>query len=232
MILLTLDQIRECIKESKKAGACNSQLRILVELKTVEEFYHHSNAPWWVLWYAKFVLRKRWIEGEIVILKGPYNLQFEYFKLFLRGRWVEFENNLLKQGNLDHIDFYLSRNGPFEWPEYELVLLNRLVQYSLVDNIEIWYTLKRYVFNIKKRKWRILENWLLKYGTPIQFSYYAESILQGPWKELETRIATDIDGSLYYAKYVLNGPFPLGESVLKQNKEIWEWYLEFIKNKE
>jgi len=66
----------------------------------------------------------------------------------------------------------------------------------------------------------------------IRFAYqYAFSIIKGRWKEAEDTIATDAMESLKYASNVMQGRFPKGEAKMKEDKQIYDMYVDMVARK-
>lgn len=70
-------------------------------------------------------------------------------------------------------------------------------------------------------------------GTPIVITpeiAYRFTRKYGPNEDLEPLIATDARYSFWYAKYVLRGAFPLGETIILSNRDINAQYVDDVLN--
>ena len=66
---ITFAKFQKMIEAAENYGACDEAIEQLRGFKTVEEFLSHEESPEWAYLYAKFVLKRRFPQGEEVIKK-------------------------------------------------------------------------------------------------------------------------------------------------------------------
>jgi len=86
-----------------------------------------------------------------------------------------------------------------------------------------------YLYAAKIIKGKIKDEWedIIAQDDVYSF-YYARNILNGPFPKGEDVIAQDPYSSYYYAKDVLNGPFPKGEDAIATNRDLPYYYAKEI----
>ena len=96
MSLEDLD-LRELCTKAKEAGACDDVDTILEEYSSVKDLVDRNpkNAAEWAYWYARHVVKDRWLEAEPVITKDPHRAYY-YAHDVIKGRWPEAEPVIMK----------------------------------------------------------------------------------------------------------------------------------------
>ena len=84
---ITLEEIKEKIKEAEKLGACYTTIVVLENLNSLHDYLDHPDAPYWVYWMCA-EKEERWEEAENIVLKCP---QYSYYYAvdIIKDRWPE-----------------------------------------------------------------------------------------------------------------------------------------------
>ena len=82
----TFEELQEMIVIAENHEACDYFIEILKEIKSVEEFYENSHAPFWAYWYAREVIGGRFELGEETIAKSSL-YSYLYARNVLKGRF-------------------------------------------------------------------------------------------------------------------------------------------------
>ena len=120
-------KLSEAIKRAKKAGACKGDLKVLQRLPDCNVLdLKHKQAPFWAYWYAKNVIRGRWIEAEPIIMRSPYRA-YRYAKDVIKGRWFEAEPTIM--ADAEYAYWYAQNVIQGRWIEAEPTIM-RSSQYA------------------------------------------------------------------------------------------------------
>ena len=84
----------EMLLLAKEADACKEDLRILRALGEKRVLKHKKLAEWFC-WYAKYVIKGRWVEAEEAIAKGAFR-SYRYARDVIKGPWPEGETVIAK----------------------------------------------------------------------------------------------------------------------------------------
>lgn len=97
-----VNRLSTIIKRANQHRACENHLNLIKTYDNFEAASKSIHAPYWCYWYAHVVVKKRWEQGEPVILRSP---QFSYFysKRVIKGRWEEAENIIFSNGFYKHL---------------------------------------------------------------------------------------------------------------------------------
>jgi len=83
------------IRIAEKHGACSDEidrLKLLGDI-TLADMIDHTNAPYWAVWYARDVIKGRWLEAEDIIKTDPFRA-YLYARDIIEGRWLEIEDTI------------------------------------------------------------------------------------------------------------------------------------------
>ena len=89
------EKFAEFIAKARAGGAWEELLDGVENLSGWEEFWNHRKAPLIAYWYAKNVLRSRWLEAEPIIAKKP-DCSYAYALNVVRKRWPEGEPAIIQ----------------------------------------------------------------------------------------------------------------------------------------
>jgi len=110
------------IRQAEKKGACDEELYDLSQYDSIEEAMQHENAPYWCLWYAVYVIKKRWKEVEPIIMKDS-EYAFWYAHDVIGGRWEEAEPFIMK--NAGYACQYARYIIQGRWEEAEPIIVKK-----------------------------------------------------------------------------------------------------------
>ena len=85
--------ISKAVNQAKKAGACAEALDAIILFNrkaNVMSLYDHPKVIGWAYWYARNVIKGRWLEAEPVISKAA-EWAYQYARNVIKGRWLEAE---------------------------------------------------------------------------------------------------------------------------------------------
>ena len=114
-----LPAFKTVIELARKAGACEDDLRVIEKLGSWAKALKHKNAPYWLYWYARNVIKGRWPEAEPVIAKNCV-VTCGYVYHVIKGRWPEAEPVIAK--NLYYACLYARDLIKGRWPEVEAMI--------------------------------------------------------------------------------------------------------------
>ena len=119
---LTKKQVRSMLTKAKKARACSNaltEIRHLLDEGGTEAVIASEECSYWVYWYAKCVIKGRWLEAEDVILKNAFVAQ-HYARDVIKGRWLEAEDLIRTDAWVTYM--YARDVIKARWPEAEDVI--------------------------------------------------------------------------------------------------------------
>ena len=60
---MTREKLDSMIDKAIESGACKDSIEAIKALST-EQFMAHTKLPFWLYWYARRVIKGRWLEAE------------------------------------------------------------------------------------------------------------------------------------------------------------------------
>ena len=116
---ISFDEFRKMIDIAEHHKACEIDLNILRQFKSVENFIKSPNAPFWTYWYAENVLKGRFELGESIIARDAQNSLY-YAENVLKGRFALGEPAIATDAvySYDYANYVLK--GRFEAGEEEI----------------------------------------------------------------------------------------------------------------
>ena len=113
--------LRDLIQQAQAARACEDGLRDLRELGPVKvkDGLNHPKAPYWIYFYARCVIKRRWPEAESVIASDPKWAHY-YALNVIKRRWPEAESVIASDPKWAYLYALYVIKG--RWPEAESVI--------------------------------------------------------------------------------------------------------------
>ena len=93
--MITSITLEEAIVKAEEADACQKEIDIIKKFNSWEEVVEHEKAAYWFHWYARNVIKDRWIEAEEYIKKNP-RWAYYYAQDVIKDRWIEAEEYIMK----------------------------------------------------------------------------------------------------------------------------------------
>ena len=94
-IKLNWKTIQKGITQVAEWKACSIAIKELKQIKTLDEFLAHENAPFWLCWYVQQLKKGRVISVEAIIAKNVY-FTYLYCKNIAGFRIPSMEANIKK----------------------------------------------------------------------------------------------------------------------------------------
>ena len=160
---ITLKNIQILIKKAIENDACKAEIKVLKNLKTLDDFINHPDAPYWCFWVANHLMCKRWLEAEYIIARN-FSIASEYATCVMDDRWDAVENNLQSVSESDiHSSsgscyYYAKDCIQGRWEKAESIIIQ-----------SIYYSVY-YAINVLKYRWYKLEE-IIKENMETEFPY-------------------------------------------------------------
>jgi len=110
------------IKQAKEHDACEDEIEKLYKFNSIEEALEDEEASFWCYWYAREVLKDRWIEAESIIIKDA-EYAYLYARDVLKDRWIEAESLFMKSAIYAYL--YAKIIIKDRWLEAESVIMKK-----------------------------------------------------------------------------------------------------------
>ena len=88
---MSLNDLQTFIKLAEEHCASSNEIEQIKSVTSIEDLLSHPWSSDLAYWYAKDIIKGRWLEGESVILKSP-DLAFLYARDVIKDRWLEAES--------------------------------------------------------------------------------------------------------------------------------------------
>jgi len=108
----------EALDLARQRGACSEAMDLIRSLGE-DAVLGHDRASEWMYWYAKNVIRGRWLEAEGIICQSAEWATW-YAGYVIKGRWLEAEEVIVKDAEL--ADWYACNVIRGRWPDDEEVM--------------------------------------------------------------------------------------------------------------
>ena len=164
-------------------------------------------------YYARDVIKGRWLEAEPTIMKDPQSA-CNYAYDVIKDRWPQAEPIIMQhpQRAYEYARYVIGDR----WPQAE--------PYIIQDPASAY----DYAREVIKGRWPQAEPTIMQYP---QWAYrYAHDIIKDRWREAEPTIIQIPIWAYYYARDIIKGRWPEAEPTIL-NSEYKERYEQFIKNK-
>ena len=168
----------------------------------LEERILKSQNPLLVVFYAREVIKDRWIEGEDIIFNVPSRQSIYFYLIYL----VE---NKIK--NLEDL-----------FPKLEKSMVN------FKDLMAIRY----YISSVIKKRWKEGEDAIIEFKSLNDINWYSKYYIKGRWKEAETSIMQKPVSIYIYARDIIKGRWPEAEPFIKHDNKYWNMYKQLFNIKE
>lgn len=142
---ITLENIQILIQKAIENYACKEDIKVLKNLKTLDDFINHPDAPYWCFWVADNLICKRWLEAEYIIARD-FSIASEYAVCVMNDRWDAVENNLESISEIDiQSDVHSSSGSCYyyakdcihgRWENAEPIIIQS-IYYSVYYSIEV-----------------------------------------------------------------------------------------------
>ncbi len=83
-------ELDEMIAQASAKGACVKQMRKVKRAVGNGKICSHPSVHYWAYWYARYIIKGKWPEGEEAIKKHPASA-YRYAYYVLGERWPEGE---------------------------------------------------------------------------------------------------------------------------------------------
>ena len=81
-----MEEVRAMIRQAKLHLACKEDLNSLEACETIEQINELKARPYYLSWYANYVLKRRWPEAEEIIMTNA-DASFLYANYVLKRQW-------------------------------------------------------------------------------------------------------------------------------------------------